>query len=48
MRNCWQVDPKQRPTFTQIWQDLHDMLSDNEKSYISVYQVKDEEPQITK
>ena len=32
MKNCWKVIPSNRPTFSQIWQDLHDMLADNEVS----------------
>ena len=28
MMNCWEVDEKKRPSFTEIWQYLHDMLTD--------------------
>ncbi|CAB4000149.1 Hypothetical predicted protein [Paramuricea clavata] len=47
MTNCWKVDPKHRPTFSEIWQDLNDMLSDDETPYIKVYQVKEEGLQTT-
>ncbi|CAB3987332.1 Hypothetical predicted protein [Paramuricea clavata] len=47
MKNCWKVSPSNRPTFSQIWQDLHDMLADNEKSYINLQQVEDDGLQTT-
>ena len=30
MSNCWKVNPKERPTFPEIFQALRDMLDDNE------------------
>ncbi|XP_028394333.1 tyrosine-protein kinase receptor Tie-1-like isoform X2 [Dendronephthya gigantea] len=41
MSNCWKVDPKERPTFPEIFQALRDMLNDREHTYINVTQVKD-------
>ncbi|XP_028416172.1 proto-oncogene tyrosine-protein kinase receptor Ret-like [Dendronephthya gigantea] len=43
MMNCWSDDEKKRPNFSEIRQYLHDMLTDNQKSYISLHQVKGED-----
>ncbi|XP_028411984.1 tyrosine-protein kinase receptor Tie-1-like [Dendronephthya gigantea] len=41
MSNCWKVNAKNRPTFSEIHQRLHDLMSNDEKSYINVKQLKD-------
>jgi hypothetical protein len=30
MTNCWKVNPKDRPTFPEILQDIREMLADHE------------------
>ena len=30
MTNCWKVVEKERPTFSEIWQNLNDMMADEE------------------
>ncbi|XP_028409528.1 tyrosine kinase receptor Cad96Ca-like [Dendronephthya gigantea] len=47
MMNCWDVDEKKRPSFFQLRKDLHDMLMHDQKSYINVQQVKEEELRTT-
>ncbi|XP_028409527.1 fibroblast growth factor receptor-like [Dendronephthya gigantea] len=43
MMNCWRDHEKMRPNFSEIRQHLHDMLTDNQKSYINLHQVKGED-----
>ena len=37
MRNCWKVDPNERPSFKEIRDDLYSMLTDDE---VIIYYLK--------
>ncbi|XP_028411985.1 tyrosine-protein kinase receptor Tie-1-like [Dendronephthya gigantea] len=41
MSNCWKVNAKNRPTFSEIHQRLHDLMINDKKSYIHVKQLKE-------
>ncbi|XP_028409545.1 uncharacterized protein LOC114532167 [Dendronephthya gigantea] len=38
MAKCWKNDAKERPKFSEMWQNLRDMMTDEQKSYIDVQQ----------
>ena len=41
MENCWQEDPKERPSFNDIYNSLENMLSQNERTYINMRPLHD-------
>jgi len=36
MKTCWQVDAKERPTFSEICCTLSEMLSESARSYVNI------------